>query len=564
MWHWLVETLRTNPEIAIFLTLGLGFWVGKLKIGSFSLGVVTSTLLAGVLVGQLEITISPHVKSTFFLMFLFAVGYSVGPQFFRGLKGDGIQQVLFAILMCLAVLLSAVGVGYVLNYNAGSTAGLLAGASTISAVLGVATSSINQLPLDAAGKQAMLDAMPVAYAVTYLFGTAGSAWILASLGPKILRVDIAEECRKYEAEMGGAVADDPDRLTGYTRFLLRAYRLTNPQWVGRTVREFEASFTGQRVFIERLRQGGQLLDPTPDLRLQADDVLAIAGRREVVLDHAALFGEEVDDRELLDVELEKLDIVVTRKELVGQTLQQLGTGALSDALRGVFLRQILRTGVQMPVTLGFKLERGDTLTLVGPRSHVEKAAPLIGYADRDTDETDMVVMGIGIVIGALIGALTFQVGGVPLSLSTSGGALIAGLVCGWLRSVNRTFGRIPGPALWVFNNIGLNVFIAVVGISAGPGFVAGLKAQGLQLFVAGIVVTTVPLVVGLLMGKYLFRMKPPIILGCCAGARTTTAALGAIEAEAKSKVPALGYTVTYAVGNTLLTVWGVAVVLLMS
>jgi putative transport protein len=564
MWHWLVETLRSNPEIAIFLALGLGFWAGKLKFGSFSLGVVTSTLLAGVLVGQLDITISANVKSTFFLMFLFAVGYSVGPQFFRSLKGDGIQQVLFAILQCVAVLVTAVGTGYVLGYDAGGTAGLLAGSSTISAVLGVATGSINQLGVDAAAKQAMLDAMPVAYAVTYLFGTAGSAWILATLGPKILRVDIAEECRKYEAEMGGAVADDPDRLTAATHFVMRAYRLTDTSWVGRTVAELEASFAGQRVFVERLRQNGKLVNPTPDLRLAADAVLAIAGRREVVLERAPLLGEEVDDREVLDLELEILDVVLTRKALVGQTLQQLGAGDLSDELRGVFLRRIQRTGVEMPLTLGFKLDRGDTLTLVGPRTRVEAAAPLIGYADRDTDETDMVVMGIGIVVGALLGALTFNLGGVPLSLSTSGGALIAGLVCGWLRSVDRTYGRIPQPALWVFNNIGLNVFIAVVGISAGPGFVAGLKAQGLELFLAGIVVTTVPLVVGLLAGKYLFRMKAPIILGACAGARTTTAALGAIEEEAKSKVPALGYTVTYAVGNTLLTVWGVAVVLLMS
>src|SRR5262245_9188311 len=188
MLEWIFDTLRAYCEIAIFLTLALGFWIGKLKIGSFSLGVVTSTLLAGVLVGQLAIDISPHVKSTFFLMFLFAVGYSVGPQFFRGLKGDGVQQVLFAVLMCLSWLITAVGAGYVLNYDAGSTAGLLAGASTISAVLGVATSSINQLSIDAGAKQTMLDAMPVAYAVTYLFGTAGSAWILASLGPKILRV----------------------------------------------------------------------------------------------------------------------------------------------------------------------------------------------------------------------------------------------------------------------------------------------------------------------------------------------------------------------------------------
>ena len=570
MWQWLVETLRTYPEIAIFLTLGLGFWVGKFKVGSFSLGVVTSTLLAGVLVGQLAITISPHVKSTFFLMFLFAVGYGVGPQFFRGLKGDGIQQVLFAVMQCVVVLVTAVVVAKFLGYDAGGAAGLLAGASTISAVLGVATDSINQLGIGGDQKKAMLDAMPVAYAVTYLFGTAGSAWILASLGPKILRVDLAEECRKYEAEMGGSLASNEDRLSPATQFVMRAYRVSDAAWVGRTVRELEESFgttaaDGRpiRVFVERLRQDGQIIEPRPDTRISRDAVLAVAGRREIVLAHADAIGKEVDDRELLDLELLILDVVVTNKALAGRRLVDVVRSELQEVGRGVFARKIARAGVEMPLNAGFTLDRGDTLTLVGTRADVERAAAAIGYADRATEATDMVVMGAGIVIGALVGALTFTVGGVPLSLSTSGGALIAGLVCGWLRSVNRTFGRIPGPALWVFNNIGLNTFIAVVGITAGPGFVAGLKAQGLQLFLAGIVVTTIPLIIGLLAGKYIFKMKAPIVLGACAGARTTTAALGAIEEEAKSKVPALGYTVTYAVGNTLLTVWGVAVVLLM-
>jgi putative transport protein len=571
MGQWLADTLRGNPEIAIFLTLALGFWAGKLRIGTFSLGVVTSTLLAGVLVGQIGITISGNVKSTFFLMFLFAVGYGVGPQFFRGLKGDGVQQALFAVVQCLAVLATAVGVGRLLGYNAGGTAGLLAGSSTISAVLGVATDSINQLAIGAEERQAMLDAMPVAYAVSYLFGTAGSAWVLASLGPKILRVDIAAESRKYEEEMGGTLAASQERISGYTHFVLRAYRPDGPAWVGRTVREFEASFgtivpgsPRSRLVVARLRQEGRVLEPSPDTVLAPGAVMAIAGRREWVLEASGRLGAEVDDPELLDLEVAVLDVVLTNKALAGLTLAELLRADLQQTGRGVFLRKVLRTGVEMPVTANLKLERGDSLTIVGSRTDVERAAPIIGYADRATEETDMVVMGTGIVIGALLGAVAIEIGGVPLSLSTSGGALLAGLVCGWLRSVNRMFGRIPAPALWVFNNIGLNTFIAVVGISAGPGFVAGLKAQGLELFAAGLVVTTLPLVVGLLAGKYLFRMKAPIVLGACAGARTTTAALGAIEAAAGSKVPALGYTVTYAVGNILLTVWGVVVVLLMS
>jgi putative transport protein len=562
MLEWIFDTLRAYCEIAIFLTLALGFWVGRLKVGSFSLGVVTSTLLAGVLVGQIGIDISPHVKSTFFLMFLFAVGYAVGPQFFRGLKGDGVQQVIFAVFVCVAVLATAVLTGKLLGYNVGTTAGLLSGASTISAVLGVATDSINQLPIAAEQKGEYLDAMPIAYAITYLFGTAGSAWILASLGPKLLGVNLEEECRKYEAEQGGGLQATESRRSAYTEFTVRAIRI-NREWFGKTIDELERSFP-MRTFVERLRSNGEIVDAKPNLRIPEGAVIALAGRRSLILEREATLGTEVDDRELLDVEVETLDVVITNKTLAGKTLGELAEQDLAGAGRGVFLRKILRSGVQLPLTFGLRVDRGDTLTLVGAKPDVERLVPLIGYADRPTEQTDMVVMGAGITLGALAGAVTIHLGGIPLSLSTSGGALIAGLVCGWLRSVNRTFGRIPGPALWVFNNIGLNIFIAVVGISAGPKFVAGLMSNGLSLFVAGLIVTTVPLVLGVLGGKYVFRMKPPIVLGACAGARTTTAALGAIEAEAKSSVPALGYTVTYAVGNTLLTIWGVVVVLLMS
>ena len=562
MVEWIFNTLRAYCEIAIFLTLALGFWVGRMKIGSFSLGVVTSTLLAGVLVGQIGIDISPHVKSTFFLMFLFAVGYAVGPQFFRSLKGDGVQQAIFAVFVCVAVLATAVLTGKLLGYSVGTTAGLLSGAATISSVLGVATDSINQLPIATEQKREYLDALPIAYAITYLFGTAGSAWILASLGPKLLGVNLEEECRKYEAELGGGLQSAESRLSAYREITVRAIRLKR-EWFGKTIDELERSFP-MRTFVERLRSNGRIIDAKPNLRIPEGAVIALAGRSSLLLEHEARLGTEVDDRELVDVEVEALDVVITNKALAGKTLGELADQDLSGAGRGVFLRKIVRSGVQLPLTFGLRVDRGDILTLVGARPDVERLAPLVGYIDRPTEQTDMVVMGAGITLGALAGAITIHLGGVPVSLSTSGGALIAGLVCGWLRSVNRTFGRIPGPALWVFNNIGLNIFIAVVGISAGPKFVAGLMSNGLSLFVAGLIVTTVPLLLGILGGKYLFRMKPPIVLGACAGARTTTAALGAIEAEAKSSVPALGYTVTYAVGNTLLTIWGVVVVLLMT
>lgn len=160
--------------------------------------------------------------------------------------------------------------------------------------------------------------------------------------------------------------------------------------------------------------------------------------------------------------------------------------------------------------------------------------------------------------------MVFKVGSLPLTLSTAGGALISGLFFGWLRSVRPTFGRIPSPTVWFMNSVGLTVFIAVVGISSGPGFVAGLQQLGISLFLWGIVATSVPLILAIYVGKYLFRFDHAIVLGCCAGARTTTAALGMINDIAKSQIPALGYTVTYAVSNVLLTIWGMVIVMLMN
>jgi putative transport protein len=493
-------------------------------------------------------------------MFLFAVGYGVGPQFFRGLKSDGMPQVLFAVLQCLASLLAAYIVALLLGYDAGTSAGLLAGSQTMSSVLGVATDAINQLPITADQKNALNNNMPVAYAVTYLFGTAGSAWLLASVGPKLLRVDLPAECRKLEAQMGGGEAE-LGVISLARRFDARAFRVTNPQIANRTVGEFEAAVQAARGFILRIRRGSALIEAEPSTIIEENDIVLVATRQEILIERGGLIGPEVDDKALLDIPATVLDVVVTNKTLAGRTLADL---AGHEFARGVFLRRILRAGREMPFTPGTKVDRGDVLTLVGAKRDVDRAAREFGYADRPTNMTDMVFVGLGIVLGGLVGALTIHLGGIPLSLSTSGGALIAGLVFGWLRSVKRTFGRIPAPALWILNNVGLTAFIAVVGIGAGPSFVAGLKQAGLSLFVAGIVVTSVPLIIGVLLGKYLFKFHPGITLGAAAGARTTTAALGLIEDAAQSKVPALGYTVTYAVGNTLLTIWGLVIVLLMS
>ncbi|WP_106828784.1 aspartate-alanine antiporter [Parabacteroides pacaensis] len=566
--EWFTNLLRTYPELAVFLTLGVGFWVGKLKIGKFTLGTVTSVLLVGVLVGQLNIPITGPLKSVFFLLFLFAIGYSVGPQFFRGLKKDGLPQMFFAAIMCVFCLVIPWLAAWIFHYNAGEAAGLLSGSQTISAVIGVATNTINSLGgIDQAQKTDMVNIIPVAYAVTYIFGTAGSAWILASLAPKMLGgLDYVKKAsHELEAKMGSDESDKPGFMSAERPVVFRAYKISD-EWFGdsgKTVKEFENLLQekGRRLFVERVRARQGIKDVKPTLKLYKGDEVVLSGRREYVIGEESWLGEEVNDPELLQFPAEVLPVIVSCKNYCGKTVQDLRNQSF---MHGVSIRSIKRAGVAIPVLPKTTLDPGDRIELVGLKSDVDDAAVKLGYADRPSNQTDMVFVGLGIFIGAILGTLTLHIGGVPLSFSTSGGALISGLVLGWLRSMRPTYGYIPEPAIWVFNNVGLNMFIAVVGITSGPSFIAGLKAAGISLFLAGIVATTVPLLVGVLMGRYLFKFHPALTLGCTAGARTTTAALGAIEDAVESQTPALGYTVTYAVGNTLLIIWGVVIVLLTS
>ena len=558
--NWFVDALRHNPELAIFLTLALGFLVGRLKIGGFSVGTVVGTLLAGVLIGQLDIKVPAIVKTVFFDLFLFTTGYKVGPQFFRALKKDAVSQVALTVVLCVTCLVSAFVAAKLLGYDMGTAAGLLAGAFSESTVIGTAGEAINRLAIPTEEKTRLINNIPIAYAVTYLIGTAGLVWFLPVIGPKLMGVNLKEEGRRAQAKTVGAAELEPGITSAARRYDVRAYRVSNQFLAKRTIGEIEAMPKDARVFILRIRRQGQIVEPQPSTVILEDDVIAVATRRAVLVEHGAKIGPEVEDHALLDIPVEMLDVVVTNRTLAGQTVAEL---ARHEVARGVFLQKLVRAGEEMPVVPEMTIDRGDVMSLVGPRPEVERAAKELGYPDWPTNTTDMIFVGTGIVLGGLVGLLSITIAGLPLTLTASGGALVMGLVFGWLRSVRPLIGRIPEPAIWIFDTVGLCVFIGVVGLSAGPGFVAGLQTTGISLVVVGLVCALIPHTVAILFGRYVLRMNPLILLGACAGAGTITAALRAIQDEAQSKVPALGYTVPYAIGNILLTAWGPVIVALM-
>jgi len=555
---WIVNVLRSNAALTIFLTLALGYFIGSIKIGHFSLGAVTGTLLVGVLIGQLDINISAQVKSVFFTMFLFAVGYSVGPQFVRGVAHDGAPQAIFAVVICVICLACTYIAAKIAGFDVGLAAGLWAGAQTISASIGLATDAINNSGISNAKE--MLDQIPVAYAICYLWGTIGTGIILSQLGPKLIGADLVEACKQYEAEMSKG---QPEGGMGsaWHQLQLRAFEIAaDGKAAGKTVSAIEALHPGERLYIERIRSGGKIIDFDADTTLKAGDVVAVSGPTDALVD-LEQHAKEVADKELLNIPVESVDLVITHKDVNGKTLVDL---AKEDFARGVYLQKITRgaTSVDVPVLAQTTVHRGDILKLSGTKTHIARIEKAIGYADRPADATDMVWVGLFILVAGLIGALSVTVGGVPITLSVSGGVLIGGLVLGWLRSVHPTFGRLPAPTQWFMNSVGLNVFIAIVGISAGPGFVAGLKSAGVGLFLWGVVATSVPMLLAPFIGKYLFKFHPAINLGCCGGARTSTASVAMVGDVAKSNIPMLGYTVPYAVSNTLLTLIGMIIVLI--
>ncbi|MFE7585522.1 aspartate-alanine antiporter [Streptomyces gardneri] len=555
---------QPHPELLIFLTVALGFLFGKLRYKAIALGAVTGCLVAGLLLGaQFKVTIDGTVKNLFFTMFLFALGYKVGPQFFRGLKKDGLPQVLNAVVVCVTGLLVSWGFAVMLGYGPGLSAGLLGGALTQSAVIGVAQDAIGNLPgLSADQMKNEENLVAIGYAVTYPLGTILCAMLLANVLPKLYKRDLAAESAQLAKELD-APGDDPDLAEGYYEVVLRAYRIDRPDLVGRTIDDFEKQqqALGHRIYLTRVRRDGRILGHDQATVLREGDVVAVSALRGSLVDFDARthIGAETDDVELLGYRTETLHVVASEKAQLGKSVADLRR---EPFMVGVYIDKIYRSGAEFPYRLSTVLERGDTVILTGPKRLVDPAGKAIGKPVPTSFATDMLWVGLGIFLGGCIGIPALTVSGVPISLSTSGGALIMGLVFGWIRGKYPTYGNVPPGAQWFMDTLGLCLFVAVVGINAGPSFTSGLSTAGWGLLVWGAVATVIPLIVGFLYGHHVQKIRFPILMGVLAGGQTTTAAIGAINEQSRSQVPTLGYTIPYAVGNVLLTIWGAVIVIL--
>jgi putative transport protein len=560
---WLEQFLVRYPELALFLVIAAGYWIGSFKIGAFSLGPVTGALFAGLFIGEFaDVPVSGMTKSFLFLLFLFGIGYSVGPQFMQAVKRDGLKPILMAIVVCVTGLLTSILVAKALGLDPGFAAGLLSGSLTTSASMGTATDAINGLAIPEADRARFVAHVAVADAVCYIFGYAGVILFCTLIVPALLKIDLKAEALKLEQSLGMTRAK-PGLASAWRKFELRAYRLpAESPLAGLSVAAAEARRAEHRLFIHRLRRGDRILEAAPGTTLAAGDVIALSGPRQIIVELVGSRADEIEDKELLDVPVSLADVLLMNPKLAGLKLEN---ASEQDWTRGLYLRSVSRGGQELPIAPGLVLQRGDMLRIVGPEAVVQRAGAIVGTIVAPSTSIDFVVLGLAIFLGGVAGVLlSFTVGGVKFSLSTSVGTLLAGLLVGYLRTQYPLFGRIPDGAVSLMTSLGLAAFVGLTGIHAGPIFLTALKESGMGLLLGGMVVTLLPQIVGFLFGHFVLRMNPIMLLGALTGSQTVTAAMAAVQERSGSPVAVLGYTPAYPIANILLTTWGTIVVLVVA
>ncbi|RSD13080.1 aspartate-alanine antiporter [Pandoraea apista] len=551
--------LNHVPEVAIFLSLALGYAIGAVKFGSFQLGGVGGSLLVAVVVSQIGISVDSGVKSIMFALFIYAVGYESGPQFFSSLSRKTLREIGMAVFLAASGLVTVLICAKIFGFDKGLAAGVAGGGLTQSAIIGTAGDAISRLGLPADEVKRLQSEVAIGYAVTYIFGSLGAIIVCASLVPKLMGRTLKDDAKKVELAMtGGQTVLSADQVDSLPPLVGRVYRVTTG--AGKRVIEVEKHLT-DGVTIERLRRNGKIIIATDDLVLEAGDDVMLIGRREAATEAWRLLGDEQPPSRDLDIPLRMQEVVFARKGGNGKKLGELKAGVERDVKHGVYIARITRMGQPVPVLDDTVVYHGDVVTLCGADSDVQRAAKEAGYPVAYSVKTDYVYMGIGIVFGLLIGYIVVKVGGIPLTLGSGGGALLAGLIFGWLRGKHPTFGAMPLAASSLLKELGLATFVTCVGLSAGAQAWQTLQQSGVSIFVAGVIVTIVPLLLTYLFGRYVLRYDNVAILaGALSGSRSANPAFGEVLDKAESNVPTVPFAITYAIANVLLTLLGPLVV----
>jgi putative transport protein len=567
MLHNIISICRAYPEILIFLAISIGYLVGKLKIAGVTIGATAGVLITALLLGQVDVTIPPILKNFAFALFIFCIGYRVGPDFFGAIKKDGIKYIFLSVTLCIVAVTLSVIIAKIFHFDPGTTAGLFGGALTQSAVLGVAIGAVQTLNVAPEIKTFYETNVVTAYAITYIFGTVGFIFFL-KIALRVMKINFKREAQKLEETLEKQAEQDigfvssesttSDLFASFNRLNARAYRVTQHNIIGKTISDLPALF-GEKIIVDRLQRDTLIFTPDGKTIIEANDVLAIIASRKALLNANDIIGKEIVDQDVLNSGSEVAEICILNAAVVGMTIDKLNNHLDYKC----FVRRIMRQGNSLPMTKSTLIKKCDILQIETDKKDLAKIIKYLGFQEKPVGLVDMVMIGIGSVMGILFGMITVKVAGIPLSISSGVGVLLFGLLFGWARSYHPRFGQISTSAQWIFTDLGLNLFIICVGLTAAPKALhAILQGQGLLLFGLGTIITIVPVFVTLLVGKYLFKLTPILLFGAISGAKSNTASLNVLKEEAESFSPVLGYIVPYTISNIILTISGALIIYL--
>lgn len=550
----IIDFLEKNPSVAIFFCLALGYLIGKFKVKSFSLGSTVGTLVIGLIVGHFGIfNISPVVKNIFFSFFIFTIGYEVGPAFVNSLKKSGIKLIIHAIFFSVFAFIAAMILFKIFHVDAGEGAGIVAGALTQSAVIGTSSSAINSLDISSAAKSVMQSKVAIAYAITYVFGTVGVLIFLKNVAPILLRVNLKEETKKLIEKLH-FTGDNADSSSIISNIKVRSFLVNeNSKYEGKSVANIEKGFKN-KVTFEKIFKNGQDTNFNQDTVINSGDYITLIGDLTDIVEASNNGLSETADEKYMNISLQESEIILT-KEFNIKNLKDLYSN-------NIMIKSVKRNGKVLEDET--QMKNGDVLELIGPKHAISKIVKEFGYVKTNGTATDVTYLTIGIVIGILIGTLTLTVHKIPITLGSGGGALFAGLFFGWYQNRHQRIGQIPSSTRWFLKSVGLNLFIAVVGLQSGNAFIPALKSMGFSIVIIGALVSLIPHILSLYFGKYVLKLGAVDIIGSLCGAGTITAALNAITEENGSSIFALSYTPSYAVGNILITVLGPLIIAFLS
>jgi putative transport protein len=558
----LLHRLATSePLLALFVTIAMGYLVGRIKIGSFVLGGIAGTLLVGVIVGQLGVNIDNGIKGIFFALFIYAVGYQGGPQFFHALNRRSLNQLASAFVMCFVGLLCVLAAAWMFGLDRGMAAGLAAGGLTQSAIIGTAGDAVGRLGLSAELTKTMQTNVAVGYAVCYIFGSLGPIIMVSWFLPLIMKWNIRQEAVKLANLLSGGHAElDPGQFNANQQVATRIYEIeSGSSAAGKAALAIDQELSDASV--EAIYREGRALDLADTTLVQIGDQVAITGDVSVMAKACSLFGREISAANGLVLVQETREIILTNRALNNREVGEIRAHATVETRHGVFLTSVKRMGIDLPVLDKLTLRRGDELHFTGSPVDLNRVQAKIGYKITAAAVTDFIFFGIGMLLGMLVGLIQFRVWGIPISIGSGGGCLLSGLFFGWLRSVHPNFAALPTGASNFLRDFGLAVFVGIVGISAGPQALVAIQQYGLTLFFLGVGVTLIPPIIGFFFSYYVLRIKNPIeALACVAGGRSANPAFAALLAKAGNATPVVSFTVTYAVANVFLTLWGPLVV----